>query len=128
MRKKIILFISVIAVLIAIIISFFIINETKKIKTNVKIKLETNPYDIKINKFRLQQIFENSDNKWILKAENGQIFRDRNIAKCIQSKVTFIKKNKKIATLHAPKTIFYLKEDKIEMEGGIKSRITNNTI
>lgn len=126
MKKNKINFI-IIFILITIILTvmFILIKKTKQNKHNKIIKKSENLTDIKINKFRLQQIFENNDNKWILKAENGQIFLDQNTAKCTQSKVTFIKKNKKVATLHAPKTIFHFKKNRIEMEGGIKSKIVN---
>ena len=128
MKKNKLIFIPIFILIIFILTIFIFFKKTKEVNTNTIIKSETNLSDIKINKFRLQQIFENNDNKWILKAENGQIFRDANKAKCTQSKLILINKNKKLATLHAPKTIFHLKENRIEMEGGIKSRIINNTI
>lgn len=82
---------------------------------------------IKVDKFYLQQIFKNKNNKWILKANSGKIFTDQNKANCEKTKATFIQNNTKIATLHAPKTTFYLKENKIKMTGGIKSKILNNS-
>lgn len=125
MSKKKFLFISIIVMLIGTTFLFFLIKKIKKINPDKIIKAVTNLADLKINKFKLQQIFENNGDKWILKAQNGQIFRDKHIATCKQSKAIFINKNKKLAILRAPEMNFYLKENRIEMHGGIKSIIIN---
>ena len=131
MKKNKLIFIPIFILIILILTIFLFFKKNKNRNKHLMlknpnkiIKAVASLADIKINKFKLQQIFENNDDKWILKAQSGQIFRDKNMAKCKQSKVTFINKNKKIATLHAPETNFYLKENKIEMYGGIKSKIT----
>jgi preprotein translocase subunit SecG len=124
MKNKIIIFFSILFFTIILLVGLFLYKPTKK--QVLKITKETNAATIKTENFKLQQMFNNKNNKWILKANSEEIFKENNKAKCYKSKASFIKNNKKIAILNAPKTIFYLKDNKIKMSGGIKSKILSD--
>lgn len=125
MTKKNIFILILILLLLIVTITFLFLYKPIK-KQNIKIH-KANRTTIKTEGFRLQQTFNNKNNKLIFTAEKGELFKETDKAKCYKSKAKFIKNKKKIAQLNAPEAHFYFKKNKIKMRGGIKSKILNDS-
>lgn len=126
-NKKIILIPILILLLFIPIFVYFLNKNNKQTKVTKILKQAKDLSDIKVEKFRLQKYFSKKNDKWILTAQNGSVFRNQNIVKCNNAKFKFILENQLKATIKAPTLIFKLKENIIMLDGGIKSVLLNNS-
>jgi len=133
-KKVILCTISIIALLIIVFVRLKLLTKTKKVFNNIanqftiqKTKNTLCDSEITIQNFQIQEADRGKIDKFILKGKIGKLFKKENKIKCTDSSCIISHKNKKIAQISAPLTTFYLKKNRVEMEGGIKSEILNNS-
>ncbi len=131
MKKKII-FITLLLLIITSVICYYITfyhNKKKNHKPDINIiQKAASMADIKINSFVLQKLFPNKNTQLKIKAKSGQIYRLKNLVECYDVKIKFKNHSQKVAIFKTPKTVFDMKNNFLELSGGVKSILLNNTL
>jgi len=126
MRKNKIIFLTIFILNIATIIFLFLFFKKKPKRPLYILKEISSLSDVKINQFQLQQANSKENHTWILKADSGNVYREKNIAECQNAKVKLIQNGKKKAILKSSNVIFFLNQNKVKLTGNVKSVILNN--
>ncbi|KKP24353.1 MAG: hypothetical protein SZ59_C0002G0199 [candidate division TM6 bacterium GW2011_GWF2_28_16] len=131
MKKNKLIFIIILSVTAGLFLYFYLTYKFNKKNKNYPdiqiIQKAASLADIKIENFSLQKLFSKKNTQLKITAQTGQIYKDKDLAECNNVEIEFINKNKKIAILNTKKVIFNIKNNYLELSGGITSVLLNNT-
>lgn len=131
MKKNKLIFTIILPATLVFITFFYLYKNFNKInnhKPDIKIiQKAASLADIKIENFSLKKLFSQKTTQLKIIAKTGQIYREKDLAECTDTKIIFSHQNKNLAILKAQKAVFNIKNSYLELSGGVNSVLLNNS-